>query len=264
VSGAQGPGLAGARVVVTRSAHQAAGLGTLLQDAGAHPIYMPAIAIEDPDSFDELDRALDELARGEFSWVVFASVNAITKLLERMRARSMNAGALKEARVAAVGSSSAALLERLGVAVDLVPEIFTSEALAGALGRGPGRVLLPRVADAPADLAEMLKSLGWEPVERVAYRNVPGPRDAHAVRAVKAGRFDVVTFASPSAVRGFVDIAGTASELGLTQAARTGAVVACIGPTTADAARSLGFRVDLVPDEHTSRGLVDALRTHFR
>jgi len=36
-------------------------------------------------------------------------------------------------------------------------------------------------------------------------------------------------------------------------------VVACIGPTTAEAAGKAGLRVDLVPQEHTVNGLVEAL-----
>jgi uroporphyrinogen-III synthase len=35
--------------------------------------------------------------------------------------------------------------------------------------------------------------------------------------------------------------------------------VACIGPTTADAAHDLGVRVDIVAEEHTIEGLVDTL-----
>jgi uroporphyrinogen-III synthase len=39
-----------------------------------------------------------------------------------------------------------------------------------------------------------------------------------------------------------------------------GAALACIGPSTAAAARDAGWTVDVVPDEYTSAGLVDALR----
>jgi uroporphyrinogen-III synthase len=35
--------------------------------------------------------------------------------------------------------------------------------------------------------------------------------------------------------------------------------VACIGPVTADTARSLGLHVDVVASTHTIDGLVDAL-----
>ena len=255
-------GLEGLRVVVTRAPHQARGLGGLLEEAGAIAIYMPTIAIADPESFEGLDAALDELEEGKFSWVVFTSANGITKVAERLQTRRMGLSVFKGTRVAAVGSSSAGVLERLGTEAHLVPEQFTSEALAASMGEGPGTVLLPRGAGAPRGIVEVLKSSGWDPVECVAYRNLPGPRNTQAVRAVKQGKFDVVTFASASSVRRFVEIAGPPEVLGLTPEAREARTVACIGPATAEAARSLGLRVDVLPDEHTGRGLVAALRAH--
>ena len=41
------------------------------------------------------------------------------------------------------------------------------------------------------------------------------------------------------------------------------AVVACIGPVTAEAAVACGLPVTLVPDEYTLDGLVQALAQHF-
>jgi len=35
--------------------------------------------------------------------------------------------------------------------------------------------------------------------------------------------------------------------------------VACIGPITAQTARELGLRVDIIAQEYTTRGLVDAI-----
>jgi uroporphyrinogen-III synthase len=62
---------------------------------------------------------------------------------------------------------------------------------------------------------------------------------------------DMITFTSSSTVRHFVD-------------AMTGALpdkvrVACIGPITAQTAHELGLRVDIIAQEYTTRGLVDAI-----
>ncbi|MFB6266581.1 MAG: uroporphyrinogen-III synthase [Halodesulfurarchaeum sp.] len=40
----------------------------------------------------------------------------------------------------------------------------------------------------------------------------------------------------------------------------SGTTLCAIGPTTADAAEAAGYRVDLIPDDFTSAGLVEALR----
>ena len=51
---------------------------------------------------------------------------------------------------------------------------------------------------------------------------------------------DAVVFLSSSAVESFADANGTS----------TSAVVACIGPVTADTARTRGLRVGMVAEDH--------------
>jgi uroporphyrinogen-III synthase len=57
---------------------------------------------------------------------------------------------------------------------------------------------------------------------------------------------------------------GAPEDLHLSPGDEGSKVVACIGPSTADAARELGFRVDVVPDDHSSRGLALALAASYR
>ncbi len=64
--------------------------------------------------------------------------------------------------------------------------------------------------------------------------------------------FDVLLLHSPTGVRAFAD-------WGVAVAATT--VVGCIGPTTAAAARELGWPVDVVPACHTDEGLVEELES---
>ena len=84
-----------------------------------------------------------------------------------------------------------------------------------------------------------------------------------ATRAIScanvAGRVascDVVMFTSASTVNGFVENSGGA---GAAQELLRGKTVACIGPVTAQAARSAGFEVSVVAEEFTAAGLVEAL-----
>jgi uroporphyrinogen-III synthase len=98
----------------------------------------------------------------------------------------------------------------------------------------------------------------------VTYRNILGSPSHPGVDRVRAGSFDVVTFASASAVRAFVDLVGHPADLGLGRDTESGLLnVGCIGPQTAAAAADAGFRVDIVASEHTGGGLRDALITHF-
>lgn len=246
--------LFGLRVVVTRGRGQAGSLTAALEAHGAAVVEMPVIAIADPESWDDLDQSLRLLVEGFFKWVVFTSANAVDKVFERIDHAGLDSRALGRVKVAAVGSMTAGILEARGIRADLVPPEFTGAAVAAALGRGSGRVLLPRVEGAPGDLVEALSGAGWTVRQVTAYRNLPASGDSLGAAVVASGRFDVVTFTSASTVRNFLAIAGSPPETGH---------VACIGPVTAEAARSAGLRVDVVAEEHTVPGLVAALVARF-
>ena len=74
--------LFGKRVLVTRSRTQASRMCHLLEDAGATAVELPAIAIAPPQDYGPLDEAVSRLA--SFSWVIFASVNAVDAVFERI------------------------------------------------------------------------------------------------------------------------------------------------------------------------------------
>lgn len=100
---------------------------------------------------------------------------------------------------------------------------------------------------------ETLRAAGVAVDEWTVYRTKASTPTASARAAIDAG-VDAVLFFSPSAVRSFV-------ESGL---AVGNAVTACIGPTTAAAARELGLNVDVVATDHSATGLVNALAEHFQ
>jgi uroporphyrinogen III methyltransferase/synthase len=251
--------LFGLRVVVTRPRAQAGKLVSMLSGMGTETILLPTIAIADPDSWRELDWAVQKLAEGFYEWVIFPSANGVEKLWDRLTAAGRDARSFGGTKIAVVGTATAERLAGKGLRADLVPERFTAEDLAEALGHGAGHVLIPRAADAPQDVVRILEKHGWTPEEVVAYRTVTAAPEARRADAVRAGAFDVVIFSSASSAKGFVEMFGPPSELGLGPGEDASRLVACIGPVTADAARELGFRVDVVPAEHTSEGIVAAL-----
>lgn len=250
--------LFGKRVIVTRQRDQARELVEQLEELGAETIVLPTISIEDPASWDQLDDALKRLADQTFSWIVFASVNAVAKVLGRLDEFGKDARVFGSARIAAVGPATEKALLDHGLRADLVPSVHKLEALVSDLGPPEGRLLIPRPDDASSEDLEAVRAAGWDVVAPVAYRTTAEVRfDSRRAADVKEGRFDVLTFASGSAARAFVATFGSPQQLGL--AGDSARLVICIGPTTAEVARSLGFVVAAVAEEHTAEGLVKAV-----
>jgi hydroxymethylbilane synthase len=232
--------LAGKRVVVTRPREQSARLAARLERLGAAVSVVPLVTIE-----PVADAALD--ADEAYDWVVFTSSNAVAAVGERLCG-----GLVGGARVAAVGPATAAAVRTLGVEPALVPERFSAEALAAALGDLDGsRVLLPQADIADPRLAAGLRARGATVDAVVAYRTVPLQPDAEGVQALEEA--DAVLLASGSAARSLAAL-GAALEHGL---------VVCIGPSTAEAAREAGLGVGLVASEATAEGMIQALVSHF-
>ena len=233
----------------------------MLSDAGADVVYVPTVVIADPESWEEVDAAVERARSGDFDWVLFTSANSAERFVRRLG----SSGRPLHARVGAVGSATASLLRARGIEVDAVPDEFTADDLIAMLGspQGDARVLLPRVEDAPRQAVHVLESRGWSVEEVAVYRNLPAPMDTPEAAEVRRGRFDAVTFASGSAAHNFAAGIGEPGELGLSPGDPPGRVVACIGPRTAEAAERAGLRVDLVAEEHTARGLAAALQAHY-
>jgi uroporphyrinogen-III synthase len=102
-----------------------------------------------------------------------------------------------------------------------------------------------------------LRSQGWSVDDVVAYRTKI-LLESSGAQAIRERNFDVVTFTSGSTVRGFAAMVG-APAAGLCPEDSGACKVVCIGPTTAEVAASLGFRIDAIANEPSSQGLVEAV-----
>jgi uroporphyrinogen-III synthase len=113
-------------------------------------------------------------------------------------------------------------------------------------------------------VADELRRRGADVTEVIAYRTVivdperEGEPDIY--RMLLDRRIDVVTFTSPSAVRNLVRVLGAEPAADLLQSA----VVASIGPVTAEVAAQYKIRSTVVPAEYTVAALVDAIVDHFK
>ncbi len=243
------------RILVTRPAHQAGELERLLTDRGLSPVAIPAVSIL-PGSAADLDAMLARLPGA--SWLVMTSANGAEALGDRLEASS--ASLPDGLRVAAVGPATAEALARRGIAVDHVPDVYRTTAIADGLGDVRGkRVVLARADVATPDLPDALRRRGATVEEVTAYRVVEAPAGSRdALRAALRGGLRGVAFTSSSTVRG---VLGLASHLDRGRLRTLPAF--CIGPPTAETARLHGFDVALAAPVHTAAGLADLIASHF-
>ncbi|MDX2165453.1 MAG: uroporphyrinogen-III C-methyltransferase [Deltaproteobacteria bacterium] len=253
--------LAGRRIVVTRPRAQAAGFIDALGSFGADVLACPTIEIVPPDSWAPLDAAIDRIET--YDWVVLTSANGVAMFFDRLRERHRDVRALHRARLAAVGSETAAAIAARGLLVDVVPAEFRAEAVAAAmiaLGVGGARVLLPRAAQAREILPLTLRAAGATVDEVASYQSVPPRGDLDELRGLLAARaVDLVTFTSSSTVTNFIARLGDEAAALLTDVP-----AACIGPITADTARAAGLRVVVQPATYTIAAFTEAIVSYFR
>jgi uroporphyrinogen III methyltransferase/synthase len=248
--------LAGRRVVVTRARAQAGPLRVLLEAEGAEVVEFPTIRIAPPDDPEPLDRAIRHLDR--YAWVVFTSRNAVEAVCGRIRERGEAPSVLVRAKLAAIGPGTAEALRSAGLSVELAPDRFVAEALVDAFGEielTGQRVLLPRAASARGVLPDGLRARGAAVDVVAAYRtDVERDHAPELWRRLRDSSIHAVTFTSSSTVTHFVELLDGRVERVLGTA-----LVACIGPVTAETAERCGLRVGVVARDYTIRGLVAAL-----
>jgi len=128
-----------------------------------------------------------------------------------------------------------------------------------AVGVAGKRVLLPRAAGAREILPTQLRELGAAVEEVVTYSSVlPQAHLAELRERLRAGAADTITFTSSSTVHNFIAALGAESG-----ALLVNTTIGCIGPVTADTARSYGLQVAIQPQSYTIPAFVEAIKQYY-
>lgn len=242
--------LAGRRVLVTRGADKADRLGPLLAAAGAEVVWVPLIATEPAPGAAEIAPALRALRdHGVHAWVAFASETGV-----RLTVEAAGAAALDGVRIAAVGPATAAALGAAGLAVDVVAPEPVAESLAAALverGMRGTRVLVVAALGGRDVLAPALAAAGAAVSVVHAYRSVMPAGAVAALAAAMSTPLDAVTFTSGSTVAHFTRACGNKPL--------PDCPAVCLGPVTAEAARSAGWARVVTAEPPMLDGMVTAV-----
>lgn len=242
--------LHGKRIVVTRARAGAGELAAALRGLGAAAVELPAIRVEARTGAPEVEAMVEDLHT--YALVCLTSPTGVELLFAAMAERGLDARALANATVAAIGPGTARALRAHGVIADIVPPRSVAESLVESLREVEveGRpVLIARAAAARDVLPAALIERGARVDVVALYETV---REQPTEDALERARdADYVTFTSASSAQGFAAAVGAAWP----QRAR----LVAIGPATAAALRELGHAPDVEATRHDPGGLIEAL-----
>lgn len=238
-----GGALAGRRIVVTRPRTASVDLVRRLRFLGAEVIEVPLIRMEPIDAMTTREQlAVD--------WIIFTSLHGVRGFFRSLTGAGLDARAIGNARLAAVGEKTASELWSVGrVRADLVPEEHRAAALVRSLAPHVGagsRVLFPCGSLAREELPSGLRAAGAIVEEFEVYRTIPTPPSDRAIAELERG-VDAALLYSPSGVKA---LAGHAAAL-------RHAKLICVGPTTAAAVTELKLGDPLVPVVYGDDGVIE-------
>jgi len=252
-----GGALAGLTVLVTRPAEDSLPMCELLRSEGAEPLPFPTIAIAP---------AADVKGWGKFlalrqppDWCVFTSASGVRHFFAGLWQRGLDVRALAKSQIAVIGPGTAAALAQYGLRPNLRPAVATVKALAVELHRRVALkdCLLLRVRGDLSDqtIEKMARQAGAGLLPLTVYKTETAVWDDHQKRLLAEAEVDWLTFASGSAVVGFVKILGEEKAREVLAKCQ----VASIGHTTTAALRGIGAQVTVQAKRHTIKGMVKAM-----
>ena len=249
--------LFGKTIVVTRNEKGNADFAAKIIAEGGNPVKFTTIKIK---PLTQSNRFLKTLAKiVEYDWIIFTSANGVTIFFDCLRNLKKDARSFGSAKIAAIGSETAAKLSEFGIKADFVPDVFTTaelgKQLIGFANLQRRKVLLLRSQLASNELAVLLIQAKAEVDDVAIYTVVTEKSECGWLKEkIAAGRIDWLTFASPSSVKGFFEQIPT----GLINSSNVR--VASIGQVTSEQLKNLGVGVDVQATEHTIDGLLAAIK----
>lgn len=233
------PPFYGISIAVIASDETAKELVDVFRMLGANAFRSGGVEIEELFS-EEIDRAFSVL----YSYGCFAltSPNGARLFLKKLREKRKDLRWYGHVKLAAIGSGTAEVLENAGLYPELIPEKFTSAALAELLSkklfRTRDKILILRSSEGSEELTDMLSEKEMEFDDIRIYK--PIYLDGEAVDP------DFAVFTSAGIVRGFFGSGGSVS-------ANTKCVA--IGEITARELEKFGVSEILLPEESSAWGI---------
>ena len=223
----------------------------LVKQYGGTPVSLPLIQVSELSG----PKATDELrlkACHTYDWLIFTSQSAVNAFGAKMDRYNVSADSIST-QIAAIGTRTAAALEKIGFTVDFIPTVFSADVFVKEFKPNENdirRLLFLRGSIAGATITE---ELPFEVDEWTIYSTEKVEENIDSIKDLLInGKNCTVLFASPSAVDIFAEevapITGWENYK-----------IGAIGHVTERALIGKGAHVDVRPDTYTLKDLVREL-----
>jgi uroporphyrinogen-III synthase len=249
-------------IVMTRALETSRESAEIFVQLGADVITFPTLDIVPPDSWNQFDDFI--VNKNKVDFIIFTSAHAVkmfSKRLEELK-ESINYPTVK---VVAVGNKTAAVCEKFGIPINIIPKNFSSEGVIFELLKyklNKKIIFIPRSALGREELPVGLEELGAV-IKSVPVYNVAAPSEeiiAPYIDKFKKSKPDLYIFTSPSTFENFLHILKITNPISYFY----GTLIAAIGPTTRIAVERRNLKVNIVPDEYTIEGLAKAVVNYYK
>lgn len=243
------------RVLVTRSKKQSEKMCLRLKDIGAVPITLPMIEIrENIHSYKKIYENLEK-----YDWIVFTSENSVNIFIKGLLKHKGDIRAINKAKIAVIGSATEKTLKNYYLSAEITPKEFESEKLAEELKhkvKTGEKVLMPTSNIAHNSISKTLEEIGAE-LEVVYIYDVVTPIYKLGELSKNLSQVDVITFTSPSCVKGFMkNFHAEKADFKVLEDKD----IICIGPVTAKVLDGYNIKNYRCARTHDVDGIIELLQ----
>lgn len=245
--------LKGKRILVTREAKGAERFAEKIRAHQGEPLITPVLQI---NCLPVKQDTMSSIEDNNVDWIFFTSKNGVECFLQQDQCVDM----LQNCRIAAVGPKTAQAIEKHGYHVDFIPSRYNAKTMSAEFlkqyeERGP--VLFVRGTLSRPTLPETFSQVGRPFICLEVYETITHTSVKTLLDHVATEGLDLLTFTSPSAVEALINLASHPEKFREIPAA-------CIGTTTGQRAKELGFKKTIVPEYFTIEGMLETMSDYFK
>ncbi|MGK7941151.1 MAG: uroporphyrinogen-III synthase [Crocosphaera sp.] len=259
--------LYGQRILITAPRNYASRFATEIINYGGISMIMSTIETCYLSSYETLENCLHNLHK--FNYIAFTSRNGINALISRLEALNLSLSCLANCQLIAIGKD-AQRLEEIGLNIAFIPPDPSPQGIVSELAKIPDihqktiLVPIPKVIGIPEpdiipNFIDELQKIGIQitPVDAYQTRCLDASLYQVEIELIKQEKIDIIAFSSTAEIEGFLQMVKR------TEIPKQ-CIIACFGPYTANNARKLGLRVDIIAKDYSSfSGFVQAIAEYL-